>query len=312
MENYESTNPAEMNPTEASPETTAPEVCANCGAPLAEGQEFCPKCGTPRKKKTVCGKCGAELAEGQEFCPKCGQKVGLVVDANVTSAINQFNAGVDKQAQKKKKTPVIIAVVVVIIALLAVAGAKLAPKIFVSVEDLCAQGNYEKAYEKASGTEKNEVLAENNIAYLSQETSDSLKDPSSFVLREAYYEVFLNDEGEVGQEAVLYVTGNNSYGAAVSNYWLYVYDQDEGKWEYWASESSLSYDDDDDYTDKLACILMKGVVTGDNTIELSKTQIKNINNMFETDTLYTVDPIDVDNVDTSVIPVDEDAGEATE
>ena len=305
MENYESTNPAEMNPTEASPETTASEVCANCGAPLAEGQEFCPKCGTPRKKKPVCGKCGAELAEGQEFCPKCGQKVGLAVNANVTSAINQFNAGVDKQAQKKKKTPVIIAVVVVIIALLAVAGAKLAPKIFVSVEDLCAQGNYEKAYAKASGEEKNEVLAENVIAYLSSESSDYLKDPTSFSLRDAYYDCQYDNEGEeISQQAVLYISGANSYGASVSSYWLWVYDADSDEWEIWGSASGLNLDSDDD--DYYVSVMCKLIVERDEVIKLNKTQLGDINDMFEADTLDEVDLLDTSTLDTSVMSEAED------
>lgn len=107
--------------------TNPTDVCSNCGAPLGDGQAFCPKCGTPKNapKKNVCGKCGAELQDGQEFCPKCGQKVGLVVDTGVSSAINQFNAGVQKTNTKKKKTPIIIAiaaVAVVIAIVIAVSG----------------------------------------------------------------------------------------------------------------------------------------------------------------------------------------------
>lgn len=101
--------------------TNPTDVCSNCGAPLGDGQDFCPKCGTPKNapKKNVCGKCGAELQEGQEFCPKCGQKVGLSVDAGVNSAINQFNAGVQKTNTRKKKLPIILgAVAVAIVALI--------------------------------------------------------------------------------------------------------------------------------------------------------------------------------------------------
>lgn len=106
--------------------TNPTDVCSNCGAPLGDGQEFCPKCGTPQNapEKKTCGKCGAELQEGHDFCPKCGQKVGLAVDAGVNSAISQFNAGVEKTNKKKKKIAWIIgiaiaaiAVVIVVIAL---------------------------------------------------------------------------------------------------------------------------------------------------------------------------------------------------
>ena len=120
MEN-QNTNPVETIPAGNEPETKVGEVCSNCGAPLSEGQEFCPKCGTPRKKKPVCGKCGAELAEGQEFCPKCGQKVGLAVDAGVASKIDQFNAGVEKKKGNKKLIPIIAAVAVIAIIIIAVA-----------------------------------------------------------------------------------------------------------------------------------------------------------------------------------------------
>lgn len=96
--------------------TNPTDVCQNCGAPLGDGQEFCPKCGTPKNapKKNVCGKCGAELQDGQEFCPKCGQKAGLSVDAGVNSAISQFNAGVEKKNKKKATLPIILGVVAVI------------------------------------------------------------------------------------------------------------------------------------------------------------------------------------------------------
>lgn len=102
--------------------TNPTDVCAKCGAPLGDGQDFCPKCGTPKNapKKNVCGKCGAELQEGQEFCPKCGQKAGLAVDAGVSSAINQFNAGVQKTSEKKKKMPLIVGIIVGVAALVVV------------------------------------------------------------------------------------------------------------------------------------------------------------------------------------------------
>lgn len=108
------------------PQGTNPtDVCAKCGAVLGDGQEFCPKCGTPKNapKANVCDKCGAELAEGQEFCPKCGQKVGLSVDAGVAAKIGQFNA----VTKKKNKKPLIIgitvaAVAIILIAVLALGG----------------------------------------------------------------------------------------------------------------------------------------------------------------------------------------------
>lgn len=109
--------------------TNPTDVCSNCGAPLGEGQAFCPKCGTPKNapKKNVCAKCGAELQDDQAFCPKCGQKVGLAVDADVNAAINQFNAKVTQTNGKKKNLPIIIgaaAVIVVALVVILLGGSK--------------------------------------------------------------------------------------------------------------------------------------------------------------------------------------------
>jgi len=279
--------------------TNPTDVCKKCGAPLGDGQAFCPKCGTPKveEKKNVCGKCGAELQDGQEFCPKCGQKAGLAVDAGVSSAISQFNAGVNKTNEAKKKKPVKMIIAAVAALAVIIVGVLLAPKIFVSVEDLCAQGDYIKAYEKASGAEKEEVLAENVIAYLSEESSDNLKDPNSFNLREGYYYAWKNEDGTFGQQAVLYMSGNNSYGAAVSNYWVWVYDNDDEEWGYWGSFDTTEFEDDDELADMLGKVVLESVL--EKGIKLEKSQVKNINAQFEADTLYTVELIDKDDIDTS-------------
>lgn len=95
--------------------TNPSAVCENCGATLGDGQAFCAKCGTPKNapKNNVCSKCGTELQDGQEFCPKCGQKAGVQFDNNLNSAINQFNANVEKKKKKSKVLPIIIAVALV-------------------------------------------------------------------------------------------------------------------------------------------------------------------------------------------------------
>lgn len=283
--------------------TNPTDVCKQCGTPLGDGQAFCPKCGTPKveEKKNICGKCGAELQDGQEFCPKCGQKAGLAVDAGVSSAISQFNAGIDKSNEAKKKKPVKIIIAAVIALAVIVAGVLLAPKIFVSVEELCAQGNYEKAYEKASGSEKNDVAVENLAAFYSDYASDNLKDPSSFSLRDAYYNLH-EYEGEVTPHLVLYLSGANSYGASVSSYWLFTYDDESGEFEYYTSVSDLSdeetskYDDTDEIIEKILKNLARDYIKEamSSGIKLDKGAVKNINNLFEEGTLYEVELLDVD------------------
>jgi uncharacterized Zn finger protein (UPF0148 family) len=101
--------------------TNISDDCSNCGAPLGDGQAFCPKCGTPKAatRPNICGKCGAELSDGLDFCPKCGQKVGLVVESSVSAKINQFNAAVN--TAKKKNIGIIAGVAIAVIVILAVA-----------------------------------------------------------------------------------------------------------------------------------------------------------------------------------------------
>ena len=281
--------------------TNPTDVCVNCGAPIGDGQAFCPKCGTPKGgvKKNVCSKCGAELEEGQEFCPKCGQKAGLVIDAGVNSAINQFNAGVNQANQKAKKKPIKIIVALAIAFAFIVAGVLLVPKLFVSVEDLCARGDYLKAYEKASGSEKENVKAESIAAERSAFSADNLKDPSSFKMRDAYFKESENDDGTPNAQLVLYISGANSYGASVSSYWLYTWSNEKNAWNYFCSVSDLtdeeykSYDDDDDRMEKLINNIGRSSIrsTMSNGIKISKAAVQRINNLFNEGKLDSVEPV---------------------
>jgi predicted amidophosphoribosyltransferase len=48
-------------------------ACRACGAGLEAADQFCGKCGAPRR--VACAACGADLAENDGFCGKCGAKV---------------------------------------------------------------------------------------------------------------------------------------------------------------------------------------------------------------------------------------------
>ena len=92
--------------------TNPTSVCRKCGAPLGDGQAFCPKCGNANiAAQTACGKCGAPLGEGQEFCPQCGQKVGVILDPNVSSAIDAFNANLQPTAPTKMNIFALLALI---------------------------------------------------------------------------------------------------------------------------------------------------------------------------------------------------------
>lgn len=156
--------------------TNPTDVCVNCGASLGDGQAFCPKCGTPKggAKKNVCGKCGAELQEGQEFCPKCGQKAGLAVDASVNSAINQFNAGVQKKNKNKAVLPIVLgAIAVVVVALILVLKGPSVDEIILSKSSIELKAgdstsvSYTIAPDKASDTKVSWKSSSESVATVS-------------------------------------------------------------------------------------------------------------------------------------------------
>lgn len=94
------------------------KVCAKCGAPLSDGQNFCPKCGAPQnaQEKRVCTNCGAELREGQEFCTNCGANVGTAADNGAVPPFSQPAAGTDKKKKKGTVAAIVIAAAVVVVA----------------------------------------------------------------------------------------------------------------------------------------------------------------------------------------------------
>lgn len=271
--------------------TNISDVCAKCGAPLGDGQDFCPKCGARKGEPSVnvCGKCGAQLQDGQEFCSKCGQKVGLAVDSIVVSKIGQFNSATNKKNKKKKMAPFIIIGAILAVILVVVLIVLMSP----TVEKLTAEGNYEKAYIVASDSEKDTVMQENAVAVVCALSADSLKDRSSFELREAY----INEDYS---SIVLSVAGKNSYGGIVTNYWYYSYNKEEKTFNLMTTYSTLeeeeeySFDDAETKLEKsfnnLFLIYVKEIIrSGD---ELPKDNVKNINHLFTEDLLDGVNLID--------------------
>ena len=173
-------------------------------------------------------------------------------------------------------------------------------------EKLMAKGNYAEAYEKAEDSEKNKILAENVIAVLSAKSSEMLKDPSSFILRDAYYRTWYNTEKDIfGQQAVLYITGTNSYGAAVSSYWAWQYDYKTDSWYFLDTIDSTTDEDDDDINTMMAKAVLKYSLEYETVIKLDKAQVKNINAQFEADTLDSVEFIKKHNIDMSLLPYPE-------
>ena len=170
----------------------------------------------------------------------------------------------------------------------------------VSMEGSMEQGNYEKAYDKAkTDDEKKAVKVENFAAVHCAMSIDALKDPSSFVLRDVYYDECV-EAGENKPYLVLYISGTNSYGARVSMYWLYGYGWSEGTWSYLRSVTDLNEEEYGKYDsqerleekaiDNYARKIIK-LVKGDG-YKLNKDGVDRINNLFKKDKLGDVKLLD--------------------
>lgn len=267
----------------STPVTSTAVVCSKCGSPMKDDQAFCSKCGTPKVQKpteTFCSKCGTKLQDGQGFCPKCGQKVGLNVEQNVMSYINQFNNQIDNKKKFPKKPIIIVASVVVVIAI--VVGIILSMP---NVEDKLTEGNYKDAYKIADTTkEKNDVKFENIAAYCSNICVGKLKDETSFHLVTAWKD---------NKNIVLKVKANNSYGNSIINYWLFSYSSTSKDWSYWESYTSdLEEKDysDGDTSEVLAYNLGLGYAEDamNDGEELSTESVTRINNLFKENKLGSV------------------------
>ena len=160
-----------------------------------------------------------------------------------------------------------------------------------NTEELLAKGDYKAAFSRAKDDEKDEVLKENLIAYICKDIPDKMKDPSSFVLRQAWYD-------PNGQDVVIEVGGTNSYGGVISNYWYYRYDEDDQEYSLWCTISDMdeeeitSYDDTEEKLEKLlknaARIVIRRMVN-DSSMEMDKNGVKRINQHFENEQLEDVE-----------------------
>ena len=159
------------------------------------------------------------------------------------------------------------------------------------------KGDYQTAYKIANSSAKEDVLRENIIAVISEDCIDSLKDSSSFELRDAWIRV--NDSSKV---IILQVAANNSYGNKVVNYWYYSYDKEDKEYSLYTTfsdfseEKSYSWDDSSEKLEKalknLAKTTAKTVMS--DGIKIKDESIDNINQLFANDILEDIDLIDAE------------------
>lgn len=199
----------------------------------------------------------------------------------------------DDHMKKRPKKGAVVGIVTAVVAVI-VALAVVLTSTFMSVDNLCKRGDYEAAFKRASGEEQLEVFSENVAAGVSSMAINILKDPSSFVLRDAYHYGFINDRGKLGGYAVVRLNATNTFGATVNNYFLYVYDTDENHWEYWGSCSTIYSDyfyDDRDFLvkDCVRTAINKGYI-------LKEEQIERINGLAESGKISEVEFIDRESI----------------
>lgn len=267
--------------------------CLNCGTTLQVEQEFCPKCGIRRgeRKVILCAKCNSEIQIGQKFCPKCGERIKLENKTVISSVKNKYQRKL--KGINKKKLGIIVATIGILM-ILTFTFIKISPKIFISIDDLLAQGKYEEAYKKAKNEEKENVYYENAIAYVSSEIIESYKDPSSFELREAWV-----DKAE--KRIVLKTAGKNSFGGITFSYQYITYDKEDNKYEVYCSLSDLdeektySFDNTSDKIEKIlknaARKTVKEIIQKD-SCKVSSKIIDNINRLAAQKLLDTVIPLE--------------------
>lgn len=251
------------------------------------------------ERYNFCPKCGSKLEENQNFCPNCGNKTNVdeVIEDNTNVEKNEEKADTIVKT-KKRKSIITIVIIIVVLALLVFGIYKILDvnHVFATYEDWILMGDYIKAYEKSNDTEKIDIARENMIAHICNDVIDSLKDPSSFELRDAWY-----NEGD--KRIVLEIGAKNSYGGIISNYWYYIANEDSNN-EYelyttisdFDSDKVYSWDSSSERLEKLAKnlakISIKSEVEKDEN-KLSDRSIENINYLFKNNLLKSIELIQI-------------------
>lgn len=239
-----------------------------------------------------------ELEAGENAGVEAGETGETVESATEKIQTSAENASGAKIALTKRIKIILGSAAAVVVLILA---ALLLPNMLTSVDDLCAKGEYQKAYAKASVEEKLQVKAESIAAERCVFAADHLKNPDSFKLRDVYYNEQNGGSTTPSGQLVLYISGMNGFGGSVGNYWLFAWDNDEKEWSYMCAVSGLedeeykSYDDSEDIFEKLANNIGRMSIksTMEKGIKLDKDAIGRINAMFDAGVLDSVVPVEM-------------------
>ncbi len=240
-----------------------------------------------------CEGCGASIEPGQAFCASCGRAIASSTAPAASPASSSEEPKQKLKVNPKILVPVVVAVIAVVLAAIFIVPEVLATpddlfekgryedaynrsedgdkdamidriigageselayglvpddKKDATLVKIVAAGDFEAAYSLAPEDRKRDILIANLVAVKSAEVAEGLKDPDSFCLVDGVF-----DSGE--NRLVLEVSGANSYGGRVSNFYVYSYSEKSGEYikdGYVADlEDEKIYRYADTYTEKL-------------------------------------------------------------
>ncbi len=269
----------DLHQTNGIPETEEVYTCLHCGATMRHDMLFCTKCGTPKgeEKTEACAQCGEKLKYGQKYCPKCGEKKNWTMGTKIDYGVRQT-----KSAWMHGRKWVAVGALVILF----IVGTVLFVdkfKLLLTVDELCAEGDYMRAYRRAEDEQKEEIWIENCAAVLYAEIADEFKDSSNLKLENVYY---LDSRDAVSGEATKYLlleSNQKRYDYISGEDYIqnqtrvYMWAWDEKEWKI-----LTSYDE-----------FGATMETKENGSTLNAQATARINAFFENDLLGTIEPLPV-------------------
>lgn len=173
-----------------------------------------------------------------------------------------------------------------------------------TVSELCSKGLYEAAYNIANDEEKLTVEAENITAYFSRLIIESMIDPRSFDLRNAWVVYRENKTPGTAEYAVQYFSGANEYGGETNGYALWIFNNKTNEWECdnfitgfkpYNSENPTLYESKENLKYVKSKQKVEEIISYDSNL-IPLTSIKNINNLFQNEILMKVELIETERV----------------
>lgn len=247
----------------------------------------------------ICPHCGKEVNDINSFCVQCGAPLRQVPNVIAKKRSNRFS-----------KIVIAVSICVILASMAFIAWIL----IFNNPQFYISKGDYQKAYDIADDTEKEDIKKENLVAVAAATTEINLKNPDSFRLSYAWYnpDAILYDSTQglpgmileddfpdsitaTGPFIVMSYQGTNSYNAVSTTHSLYTYDKDSKMVKH--AYDSTNFDvptlnpfDESYKTDLIVQDIYLSIFkqTGQNQYKISDQSIQNINNLHDKGLLSSV------------------------